>query len=239
MARRRFFVDEIRGGAAELRGDEAWHLTRVLRAEAGQQYEVSDGQAAYLAEITEARGDRVSFRILEAVSSAEPPVLITLLASLIKFDRFEWMIEKATELGVARIQPVEAARTEKGLFDASRKRTERWVRIAHEAGQQSRRLRAPEILPAVRFSSALAEPADGRFFLDESIAPPLLKQLPAARDARQHIALLVGPEGGWTDGERQLAANAGWIPASLGPQILRAETAATAAIAVTVNAWCV
>ena len=238
MARRRFFVDEIRGGAAELRGDDARHLTRVLRAEAGQRYEISDGHAAYLAEITEARGDRVVFRLLEAVESAESRVLITVVASLIKFDRFEWMIEKATELGVARIQPVDAARTEKGLFDASRKRTERWARIAHEAGQQSRRLRAPEILPAVRFASALAEPAECRFFLEESFAPPLLQQLPASRTAGQHIALLVGPEGGWTDGERQLAANSGWVPASLGPQILRAETAAIGAIAVTANAWC-
>lgn len=231
-------MDEIRGGAAELRGDEARHLTRVLRAEPGRQYEVSDGQAAYLAEITEARGDRVAFRILEAVDSAQPPVEITLLASLIKFDRFEWIIEKATELGVARIQPVEAARTEKGLFDASRKRMERWVRVAQEAGQQSRRLRAPEILPSVRFPSALAEPADYRIFLEESSAPALLKQLPESRTPSQSVALLVGPEGGWTDEERQLAAREGWAPASLGPQILRAETAAAAGIAVTVNAWC-
>jgi len=238
VARRRFFVDEIRSGVAELRGDDARHLTRVLRAEPGQQYEISDGQAAYLAEIAEARGDRVAFRVVEPVASAEPPVSITLLAALIKFDRFEWIIEKATELGVERIQPVQAARTEKGLFDASRKRVERWARIAHEAGQQSRRLRAPEILPSVRFASALTETADYRYFLEESLAPGLLKQLPEARTAHQSVALLVGPEGGWTDEERHLAADSGWTPASLGPQILRAETAAVAGIAVTVSAWC-
>lgn len=231
-------MDEIREGGAVLRGDEARHLTRVLRAEPGQQYEISDGQTAYLAEITEAGGDRVAFRVLETAASPKPAVRITVLASLIKFDRFEWMIEKATELGVARIQPVEAARTEKGLFDASRKRMERWIRIAHEAGQQSRRLRAPEILPSLRFSSALTMPADCRFFLEESLAPPLLKQLPDSRTALQQVALLVGPEGGWTDGERQLASDAGWVPASLGPQILRAETAAIAGIAVTVSGWC-
>ena len=116
-------MDSIRGGTAELRGDEARHLTRVLRVEPGQRFEISDNQQAYLAEIAEARGERVVFRIVEALPAVLSPVSITLCASLIKFDRFEWIVEKATELGVDRILPVEAARTEKGLFDASQKRT--------------------------------------------------------------------------------------------------------------------
>ncbi len=239
MARRRFFVNEVRGGQAELRGEEARHLSRVLRAEAGQQYEISDGQSAFLAEIAEARGDLVVFRVLEPVSSPEVPVRLTLLASLIKFDRFEWMIEKVTELGVERILPVETARSEKGLFDASRKRAERWIRIAREASQQARRLRAPEILPAARFERALTESADGHYLLEESAAPPLLAQLPAIRQRGARIAILVGPEGGWIDAERQLAVTEGWLPVSLGPQILRAETAAAAAAAILVSAWCV
>src|SRR5262249_26468342 len=135
MARRRFFVDAIRGGTAELRGDEARHLTRVLRVETGQYYEISDNTSAWLAEVAEGRGERVVFRVLEAVESAPLPVRITLLAAIIKFDRFEWIIEKATELGVERIVPVETVRVEKGLFDASRKRIERWTRIARESSQ--------------------------------------------------------------------------------------------------------
>ena len=237
MARRRFFVDSIRGGTAELRGDEARHLTRVLRVEPGQRFEISDSRSAYLAEIAEARGDRVVFRILEPVSSPELPVRITLLAALVKFDRFEWMIEKVTELGVEWIRPVESARTEKGLLDASRKRTERWVRIAREAAQQARRLRPPEILPASQLGLAFTEPADYHYFLDENAAPPFLHQLPPARKLSAHVAILIGPEGGWTDGEREAAVQKGWVPASLGPQILRAETAAAAAIAILVNAW--
>jgi len=237
VARRRFFVDQVRGGAAELRGDDARHLTRVLRAEAGQQYEISDSRSAYLAEISEARGDRVVFRILEPIASAEPLVRIALAAALIKFDRFEWMIEKATELGVDRIRPVETARTEKGLREASRKRAERWARVAREAGQQARRLGAPEILPAARLEVVLAEPADCRYLLEENTAPPLLGSLPVARTPEASVTLLVGPEGGWTDPERQQAAGAGWQPASLGPQVLRAETAAAAAIAIVINAW--
>ena len=150
-------MDAVRSGVAELRGDEARHLTRVLRVEVGQQFEISDNQSAFLAEISEARGERVVFRVIEALDAPAPPVRIALCAALIKFDRFEWMIEKATELGVERIIPVEAARSERGLFEASRKRTERWVRIARESSQQSRRVRIPEILPAAPFEKSLAE----------------------------------------------------------------------------------
>jgi 16S rRNA (uracil1498-N3)-methyltransferase len=235
LARRRFFVDAVRGGMAELRGEEARHLTRVLRAEAGQRYEISDGQCAYLAEIAEASGPRVVFRVIEPLDTPATPLHITLCAALIKFDRFEWVIEKATELGVERILPVEAERSGKGLLEASRKRSERWARIARESGQQARRVRAPEILPAVRFERCLGEEADDRYFLEEGDAPPLLRVLRVLPECR--AALLTGPEGGWTDAERQLAAAAGWQPVSLGPQVLRAETAAMAAIAVLVNAW--
>ncbi len=228
-------MDSILGGSAELRGDEARHLTRVLRVEPGQRFEISDNQQAYLAEISEARGERVVFHVVEPLPAVPFPVSITLCASLIKFDRFEWIVEKATELGVDRLVPVEAARTEKGLFDASRKRSDRWARIARESSQQSRRVRIPEILPAVRFERCLEQTAAHRYFLDEAVAPPLLREIPAERS--DSAALLIGPEGGWTDPERQLAIAAGWQPVSLGPLVLRAETAACAALALVVNAW--
>ncbi|MBZ5584230.1 MAG: 16S rRNA (uracil(1498)-N(3))-methyltransferase [Acidobacteriia bacterium] len=237
MARRRFFVPAIRGGQAELRGEDARHLTRVLRAEPGRQYEISDGQAAWLAEIAEARGDRVVFRVVEPVDSPAPPLRMTLCAALIKFDRFEWIVEKATELGVERILPVETTRSEKGLVAAAGKRRQRWERIAFEAGQQARRLGPPEILPAVRFQRALEEPAGHHYFLEETTAPPLLQALPALRLATDRIVLLAGPEGGWTDPERELAAAADWQAVSLGPLVLRAETAALAGLAVIGAAW--
>jgi len=230
-------VDAIRGGEAELRGDEARHLARVLRAEPGQRYEITDSRNAWLAEIAEARGDRVLFRLIEAVESPEAPVRVAAAAALIKFDRFEWMIEKLTELGVERILPFEAARSGGGLAAAARKRIERWRRIAKESSQQSRRLRAPEILPAASFEAALIEPANYRYFLDEAGAAPIIRVLPAYRTRAATVTLLTGPEGGWTESERQLAGAAGWQPVSLGPQILRAETAAIAAVAVLVNGW--
>ena len=235
MARRRFFVESVLNGAAELRGDEARHLTRVLRVEPGQRFEISDNQSAYLAQITEAHGERVVFQVIEALPPVVSPVSITLCASLIKFDRFEWIVEKATELGVDRILPVEATRTENGLFEASRKRRERWERIARESSQQARRVRLPEILPAVRLEACLEIAAAHRYFLDESLAPPLLREIPSERS--DSVAMLIGPEGGWTDSERHLAVASGWQPVSLGPLILRAETAASAALAILVNAW--
>lgn len=238
MARRRFFVDSLRNGIAELAGEEARHLSRVLRVEPGQLFEISDNHAAYLAEIAEARGERVVFRVVEPIESSEMPARITLLAALFKFDRFEWMVEKATELGVERIVPVEAALTEKGLFEASHKRADRWRRIAREASQQSRRTRTPVIEQSVRFARAVEQSADFRYFLDEDEATPLLAALPQAR-AAAFVALLLGPEGGWTEAERACARTAGWIPVSLGPQILRAETAAAAALAILANAWMV
>ena len=237
MSRRRFFTDPPRSGIAELHGEEARHLTRVLRVEPGQQFEISDNQRVYLAEVQEARGERVAFRILEPIESPEPPVRITLCAALVKFDRFEWTVEKATELGVERILPVETARSEKGLFEASRKRSERWRRIARESAQQSRRVHLPEIAPAVRFAAAIETAAAHRYFFDEAGARPLAAMLPASRTPGDTVAVLIGPEGGWTEAERTQAAVAAWQPASLGPQILRAETAAVAALSVIVSTW--
>ena len=112
-----------------------------------------------------------------------------------------------------------------------------WERIAKESSQQSRRLRAPDILPAARFEAALATSAGHRFFLDEGAAPPLLRVLPSPAERSATVALIVGPEGGWTETERHEATVAGWHPASLGPYVLRTETAVTAAISIVASAW--
>jgi len=149
-------------------------------------------------------------------------------------------VEKATELGVEAIVPVEAERSEKGLDRAAAKRLERWRRIALESSQQSRRARLPEITASTAFAQALETPAAGHYFLEEECgAPPLLTVLPEAveRSPSDTICLLVGPEGGWTGEERRAASARGWQAVSLGPQILRAETAAIAALAVLSNAW--
>jgi 16S rRNA (uracil1498-N3)-methyltransferase len=240
LARRRFFVDRIHGGEAELTGEEARHLARVLRAEPGQHYELSDNHRAYLVEISAVGPQRIAFRILEPLSADAPAPSLTLFAALIKFDRFEWLVEKATELGVTRIVPVNAGRAEKGLASAAAKRVERWRKIARESSQQARRIQRPEIAPPAEFSAALTDSSRYRYFLEEQPgAAPLLRALPPelARVSEDAIAIFTGPEGGWTDGERTLANEAGWTPVSLGHHILRAETAAIAALAICGNAW--
>jgi len=238
MARRRFFVDHIHRGEAEIQGEEAEHLRKVLRAEIGQHYEISDNQQAYLAEIAAFGKHQVRFRLLEPVDTPEPAVHLILLASLIKFDRFEWMIEKATELGVAIIIPVHAERTDFGLDRAAPKRVERWRRIAREASQQSRRVRMPQVTGLVTLRQALETEAAYRYWLDEAAgAPPLMLQLPAQTQPGDRVACLVGPEGGWAVREREQMAASLFQPVSLGPAILRSETAAAAALALIQHSW--
>ena len=236
--RRRFFVDQVRNGHAEIAGEDARHLTRVLRVEVGERYEISDNRGVYLAEIETARKELVVFRALEKLPShAVTPALI-LAAALIKFDHFEWMIEKATELGVAKIVPVEAMRSERGLERAAHKRIERWRRIALEASQQSRRAFLPEVEEPVALSEALSLTATHRYLSDEKPGTQsLAAALPPERAGSDTVAILVGPEGGWTDEERDAAIDAQWTPVSLGPLVLRAETAAIAALAIIGSAW--
>jgi 16S rRNA (uracil1498-N3)-methyltransferase len=237
VARRLFFVQEIRRGTAELAGDDARHLTRVLRVEPGQQYEISDNRSVYLAEVEFASKDRVGFRVLAPIERAEPRLRLTLLVALIKFERFEWMLEKTTELGAVAIIPVIAERCEKGLDRAAAKRLERWRRIVLESAQQSRRPRLPSVEEARRFRAALDAPADHRYLLDEEPgAPDLLHVVPPVRPPAT-VAALIGPEGGWTEAERVHAKASGWTAVSAGPHVLRAETAAMAAAAILMAAW--
>jgi 16S rRNA (uracil1498-N3)-methyltransferase len=237
--RRRFFVDEVRSGRAEISGDDARHLTRVLRVESGQRYEISDNRNVYLAEIETARREHVAFRTLEKLPSPAPTVRLILCAALIKFDHFEWMIEKATELGVSEIVPVETIRSERGLERAAHKRVERWRRIALEASQQARRAFLPEVSEPESLPDVLAREATCKFALDENPAAPLSAALPSIRNQQDSVAMLIGPEGGWTDGERSQFIAAHWTPVSLGPLILRAETAALASLAIVSSAWLV
>ncbi len=239
MARRLFFVDGVHSGTAEISGDEAGHLTKVLRVEAGQRYELSDNEYLYLAEVELARRSQVVFRILEKHTPRPLPVRLHLAAALIKFDHFEWTLEKATEIGAVRITPVIAERSERGLDHAASKRRERWTRILRESCQQSRRAQLPELAQPVALSRFLADEQSAvRVLLDEDAsARPILKALPETRSAEDEVSLLVGPEGGWVDKERAAAAEANWLPVSLGKSILRAETAAIAGLSILSAAW--
>lgn len=238
MARRRFFVDEVHAGRARLEGGAAHHLTRVLRVEPGQMYEISDNTQVYLAEVETARKDLIVFNILDRIPSEEPLVSIAIYASLIRFERLETLIEKATELGVDRIIPVRAERSEKGLDMAALKRLPRWRRIVHEASEQSRRTRLTEITEPLRLREAVSDPVGFRLTLDEDPgAAPLLRAVPQERVVGQRASLIAGPEGGWTDRERALLTESGWRSVSLGRTVLKTETALVAGIAIVNAAW--
>ena len=236
MARRRFFVDQVHQGQAEITGENAHHLTRVLRVEVGQKFEITDNERAWLASVESVHKDLVRFTLFEELPPGPDLPAITLYLALIKFERFEWAVEKATELGVTRIVPVNAARSEQGLFQAAKKRSERWRRIAREASEQSRRLRTPDIGDAVRLAEALKADATHRCWFDEQPgATPLIDTFRFA--ASESAAAFIGPEGGWTEAEREQFRAAGWTAVSLGPLVLRAETAVCAALGVLSQMW--
>jgi 16S rRNA (uracil1498-N3)-methyltransferase len=230
--RRRFFVEQFIGRSAVIEGDTAHHLGRVLRAQAGQLYELSDGVAVWLGRIESVARDRIQFALLEEIPAHAPAVDLILLLSIVKFDAFEWAIEKATELGVGMIVPVAASRSEKALLAAAGKRLERWEKIVVEASQQSRRARVPAISSPLRLREAFNEayPLGAKVILSERSNAPALRDVLSAVTVSQ-ATLAIGPEGGWTDEELTLAGAAGFREASLGRLILRTETAVVAALA--------
>ena len=214
-----------------MEGEAAHHLGRVLRAQAGQLYELSDGERVYLGRVEKAGRDKVEFALLEELPARPSSLNVTLLLSVVKFDSFEWAIEKATELGVDTIVPLAAARSEKALLGAAGKRAERWKKILLEASQQSRRVRVPSLLALEKPDQAFASRQEGlRVMLSERAEAPPFRKVIGSLEAK-HAVLAIGPEGGWTDAEFEEAARAGFREASLGKLVLRTETAVIAGLA--------
>jgi len=236
--RRRFFVDRFEPTSAVLQGDSADHLGRVLRAERGQLYELSDGERVWLAQVGRVelakRGrSRIEFSLIEPLPAIVSWLQIDLLLSIIKFDRFEWCLEKATELGATHIIPLAAVRADKPLIAAAAKRRERWKRILLESAQQSRRLRPPVLREIATPERAFSESRAGfQVVLSERRDAPSFRELLRAAPAANIATLAIGPEGGWTDEELAAAGRAKFVEASLGGNILRTETAVVAALAI-------
>jgi len=241
--RRRFFVERFAGQTARLAGEAAHHLGRVLHAEPGQLYELSDGNSVFLARIERISSSDIDFSLLEALPGPAASPEIVLLLAIVKFDRFEWALEKATELGVHIVVPLAAERTAKALLQASLKRADRWRKILRESAQQARCLRPPTLeatlRPAAAFAQAAAQAADGInvLFSERPSAVPartVFRQLASKAKqefAPRRITLAFGPEGGWMDQEFEAASAAGFQEASLGRNILRSETAVIAGLA--------
>ena len=244
MTRRRWIADEWDQTSAVLRNAQAAHLARVLRAQVGQEFDIVAGTEVRRGVIENIREDAVELSLHETLDATTCLPLVLAL-SIIRFERMEWAIEKLTELGVARIVPLIAQRTEKHLAQAAQKRTERWRKIAHESAQQSRRSDVPEITDPIPVSNYLSAGPDAlhlllseherarslRGCLENSDGPEIYSPT-----APRTICAAIGPEGGWTDGEVVSFAKYGWQSVSLGSRILRAETAAIA-VASVLSSW--
>jgi 16S rRNA (uracil1498-N3)-methyltransferase len=229
--RRRFFVEQISDTTAVMEGQAAHHLGRVLRAQTGQLYELSDGERVWLGRIETVSRDRVQFALLEELRAVHPSLDVTLLLAVVKFDAFEWAIEKASELGVSTIVPLVAERSDKSLLRAAAKRAERWNKILVESSQQSRRVRVPTLHNLRLLDDAFSEDTGGtRLCLSERAEARSLKQV-LSNVKTLSATLAIGPEGGWTDRELEVARQNGFSEVSLGRLILRTETAVIAALA--------
>jgi 16S rRNA (uracil1498-N3)-methyltransferase len=232
MTRRRWIADEVSGSRAILLGAHADHLSRVLRARIGQEFDIATGSELRRGVISTITPERVEFELGAALLSAPSTLEVTIVLSIFKFDRMEWAIEKCAELGAARIIPMIARRTEVHLAAAAAKRVERWRRIALQATEQSRRVSPPEISQPLKLKDAAALSGSLRILLSETETEVILKGVLHSHSSDGEVIIAVGPEGGWTNEELNLFLATGWISASLGSTILRAETAAIAAMAV-------
>jgi 16S rRNA (uracil1498-N3)-methyltransferase len=243
MTRRRWIAERWDEVTASFGGVQAEHLIRVLRVEEGVEAEVVAGGRVFHAAVSGLSdrgadgGSEVRFNLLAEIES-EPAMPVTLVMSIFKFDHMEWAIEKATELGVAAIVPVVARRTDKHLAVAAIKRVERWRRIVHEASQQSRRSDVPTISGPVKLAERVKAGSNvQRVVLAEQERATTLREflgeaiVNAGADMPE-LEVAIGPEGGWAPEEEALFDANGWRAVSLGARILRAETAAIAALAV-------
>lgn len=240
MTRRRWIADTWTDTTATLKGDQALHLARVLRAAPGQVFDVLAGGFLRQATVTTVSDREVVFALGQELET-EAALPVHLLLAVIKFDHYEWGLEKATELGAARLTPVLARRTEKHLGLAAVKRTARWRKIVLEAAQQSRRSDLPDVDDPMPLKAALQlVQAPNKVLLaeteEENTLAAALGRIRQSNgpdpEPNRALALAIGPEGGWTPEEMQLFTTQGWQPVTLGPRILRAETAALAGLAI-------
>jgi 16S rRNA (uracil1498-N3)-methyltransferase len=227
MTRRRWIADRVEGDRAFLLDQNAAHLFRVLRVKPGQEFEVVAGSELRLGTVVFAAEHQVEFHLGPVMPSAALPE-VTVYLSIFKFNHMEWTLEKLTELGVAKIVPVIAQRSGHHLVKAAPTRLPRWRKIVHEAAQQARRVAPPEIGEPSVLKKISA--SGNRIVLSETENSVTLKT--ALGGCRPPLALAFGPEGGWSPEEVKLFQELGWKSASLGHTILRAETAAIAAVAV-------
>ena len=235
MQKHRFYApqSQIFDHQITLLADEAHHLAKVLRLGEGERVFVFDGEGAEweceIVRVSKHETELASLRLLS--DPVESPLHLTLAQALIKGDKFDWVVQKATELGVTRIVPLITEFSDiKRAEERAEKKMERWQRISLEALKQCGRRRLVEI----------AEPVSFAHFCESSLSPSLifsekggrnLRQLAAALNQATRVNVCVASEGGWSNAELQKAETHNFIAVHLGQRILRTETAAIVAVA--------
>ncbi len=235
----RAFIRVVSARVAEVPRDEAHHLVKVRRLSKGDRFLGLDGAGGLYRCRLERSGKGWTAQVEERLSQpSESPLEITLAQALLKKDNFEWVIQKSAELGVDRIVPLTSVRTEVRPRPASAERKRvRWHKILAEAVKQSGRLRLPslqDLTPLEDFCSA--DQSEVRLVLDEAATVPL-REVVEQHSSPQSCSLIIGPEGGWEDQDREAFQRHSLQSAHLGPRILRAETAPIAALAILQYRW--
>ncbi|MDO9573492.1 MAG: 16S rRNA (uracil(1498)-N(3))-methyltransferase [Candidatus Contubernalis sp.] len=235
----RFFIEpediNEEEGTAVIRGEPVKHIGRVLRMGKGDSLVLADGRGfSYLGTIAKVDKDAVQVDIIEKLSrNAEPPIQVILAQALAKGEKMDLVVQKSTELGVQEIIPFICRRSVvKVSPENAQRKVQRWQKIAKGAAEQSHRDRIPNIKEIASLDNLLsqAQDVDLLLFLWEQEKQMGIKEVLKAQGEVHRVMLLVGPEGGFTEEEAELAKSRGAIPVSLGPRILRTETAACAAV---------
>ena len=226
-----------------LEGAEHHHLANVVRVGAGEMVWLFDAEGnRYRAQVETVEKDRAVLRLLERVAQEEPRLKLVLVQALLPAKKIELILQKAAELGISGFIPVETVRSLKSPEGRYGQKTERWARIAREATKQSKGPAAPAVSPPRRLKDILAEPGEGlRIFLSEHGGKPLRILLTEGDEGGEPVpspvTVFVGPEGGWTEAEEKNFRAAGCEAISLGRRVLKAETAALAAVAMICHFW--
>ncbi|MGD1009931.1 MAG: RsmE family RNA methyltransferase [Candidatus Aminicenantales bacterium] len=245
MTSNQFYVPRIEPGVSRvtLVGAEHRHLAKAARIKEGDQVRLFDGGGRrVLGRVQSVKRDRTVVEILERADAEASRVKLALAQGLLQAKKMEFILQKASEIGISDFIPLETARSLKASVEREARKAERWARIAREATKQSKGWAAPAVHPAERLEDILARPGDGlRLFLSENGGKPLKDFLLEAEKKggppAPAVTVFVGPEGGWTEGEERAFREAGCEAASLGRRILKAETAAIAGVAMIAHFW--
>ncbi|MCL2179220.1 MAG: 16S rRNA (uracil(1498)-N(3))-methyltransferase [Proteobacteria bacterium] len=235
---KRIYVPNAQLGSCLLQGSAYHYLANVLRCRLGENVEVFDGGGkSFLAQLEELTSNKIRLTLSEEHVGAPPPPILLLQTLLRQPSRFEWVLQKATELGVAEFWPLLSERSLQTL-PASSQRQARWQKIMEEAARQSERNLLPKLQPCLPLDEALRQqPKDCHLLLlneseTQCLLREVLREILASGKPLGKLAVLVGPEGGWTPDEVASAKQQGAVSVGLGPCILKAETTGLAVLSI-------